>query len=375
MGPRPDTERVTYDADTFVMGADLSYVNQILDHGGSYADSAGVRDPFAIFADHGANLVRLRLWHSPEWVRTEVYDDPDAPLYSGIDDVARAMRSARDHGFEVLLDLHYSDLWADPGRQNVPAAWLDIDDLDVLADSVYRYTRGVLETLHDRGLRPEMVQVGNEINCGMLSTGAPDGFPETSVCDGHWAAQGRLIGVGIQAVREVVPDAEIVLHVAQPENVAPWFDAMTTDGGVTDFDVVGASYYALWSDQPLESISDHVAAWREAWGKDVMIVETAYPWTTANADGYPNILGAEAIVDGFPATPEGQRDYMAALVRAVVAGGGRGVIYWEPAWISSGLRDLWGTGSSWDNATLFDAGGRAHTGMEFYTMPYEGLRP
>lgn len=190
---------------------------------------------------------------------------------------------------------------------------------------------------------------------------------------GYWAAQGQLLRAGTRAVREVAPDSEIVLHVAQPENVAPWFEAMTTEGGVTDFDVVGASYYALWSDEPLSSSAGHVAAWREAWGEDVMFVETAYPWTTTNADGYPNILGPEAVAAEFPATPAGQRDYVAALVRQVVDGGGRGVIYSEPAWITWGLRDLWGAGSSWANATLFDAERRVHAGIGFYTLAYDGL--
>lgn len=370
----PDDEEpsapVFHDPDDFVMGADLSYVNQVLDHGGTYSDGAGVRSPWAIVADQGVNTVRLRLWHDPSWVRTEVYDDPSAPLYSGLEDVVRAIGAARAEGLEVTLDFHYSDVWADPGRQDVPAAWRDITDLSVLEDSVYAYTRATLEALDAEGLLPEMVQVGNEINCGMLSTGAEPAFPALSVCDDHWAGQAAVLNAGIRAVREAAPAARIILHVAQPENVGWWFSGITA-AGVVDYDVIGVSYYPLWSDVPLADISSRVAAWRATYGRDVMIVETAYPWTLQNADGYGNILGQSALVPGRPATPEGQRDFMVALVREVIDGGGTGVFYWEPAWISSGMKDFWGTGSSWDNATLFDFQGAAHAGFEFYTYPYD----
>ena len=320
--------------------------------------------------------MRLRLWHDPSWVRTEVYDDPEAPLYSGLEDVAASIAAARAEGMQVLLDYHYSDMWADPGRQNVPAAWRDITDLEVLVDSVYAYTRATLETLAADGLLPEMVQVGNEINCGMMSTGAPDAFPELGVCGDapSWAAQGAVLNAGIRAVREVAPDARIMLHVAQPENVGWWFAGLRSAGDVTDFDIIGVSYYPLWSEQEMSGLSTLISSWRATYRKDVMIVEAAYPWTLANADGYGNILGQTALVTGYPATPEGQLAFMTDLVEEVVDGGGTGVFYWEPAWITSGMKDLWGTGSSWDNATLFNAQGQAHAGFGFYTHDY-GLDP
>ena len=376
-GPPPppeDTTPVFYTPDRFVMGADLSYVNQVLDHGGVYRDSGAVKDPYAIFRDRGANTVRLRLWHDPEWIRTRVYDDPSAPLYSGLDDVASAAAQARARGLGVLVDLHYSDLWADPGRQDVPAAWADITELTVLEDSVYQYTRSVLEHLDGLGLLPAMVQVGNETNCGMLSTGAGSGFPELDVCQARrWQAQGAVINAGIRAVRDVDPTIRIVLHIAQPENVGWWFGNITTAGGVADFDVIGFSYYTQWSSESLGSISERVRAWRQTYGKEVMVMEAAYLWTTGNADGYGNILGPDALVPGIAASPGGQRAFMIRLVEEVVAGGGTGVFYWEPAWITSGLRTLWGAGSAWDNATLFDFDGHAHEGFGFYTHLYAGL--
>lgn len=364
---------VYYSPDEFVMGADLSYVNQVLDHGGVYRDSGVVKSPWDIFRDRGANVVRLRLWHSPDWVRDQVYNDPSTPLYSGLDDVADAAREAAARGLDVMVDFHYSDTWADPGRQVPPAAWQHITDLTALEDSVYHYTRTVLEHLDGVGVLPAMVQIGNETNCGMLSTDAPPGFPELDVCQAdQWQSQAAVINAGIRAVRDVSSSIRVVLHIAQPENVGWWISGIRS-AGVTDFDIVGFSYYSQWSSEPLSGISDRVSAWRLAFGKDVMVVETAYPWTTGNADSYGNILGRNSLATGYPATIEGQRDYMIRLVQEVLDGGGTGVFYWEPAWITSGLRTQWGSGSAWDNATLFDFDGEAHDGFGFYTYRYSAL--
>ena len=369
---RTTADGVRVDAPPFVFGVDLSYVNQILDHGGVYRDSGRVKDPYTIFADRGADVVRLRLWHDPSWVRDSIYG-PDAPLYSGLDDVTEAIRRAKATGMAVSLDFHYSDVWADPGRQDVPAAWRHITDLATLADSVHAYTRHVLEHLRARGLSPEYVQVGNETNCGMLATGTPEGFPDVRTCDGHWTSQAVLLNAGIRAVRGSAPGARVILHIAQPENVANWFRGITS-AGVHDFDIIGFSYYELWSDVPLDRVDEYVRRWREEFRRQVMIVETAYPWTLDNADAYGNILGAEAVSERFPATVDGQRAYLSELVGEVARGGGSGVMYWEPAWITSRMRDLWGTGSSWENAALFDFEGNAHAGFDWMSADRQSLR-
>ena len=123
----------------FYFGADLSYVNQILDHNGVYKDEGEVRDPYRIFSDRGADLVRLRLWHNPEWTKT-VYEPAGDQMYNDLYDVERAIAASKKEGMAVLLDFHYSDTWADPGNQKVPAAWVNITDINVLKDSVYDYT-------------------------------------------------------------------------------------------------------------------------------------------------------------------------------------------------------------------------------------------
>jgi len=368
--------REAYTVDEFAMGVDLSYVNQILDHGGTYKDSTGaIVDPYALFAERGVNVVRVRLWHDPQWVRTEVYEQQSVPLYSGLSDVRTTIRTAKAQGMAVNLDIHYSDFWADPSTQEIPAAWRDIEEISVLEDSVYQYTKRTLKELNDQGLMPEMVQVGNETNCGMLYTDAPSTFPDLNVCDGNWDEFGQVVNAGIEAVREVgeASDVEpkVLLHVAQPENVESWFDNVTAKGDVTDFDVVGFSYYAPWSDVPLDEISGRVSTFREKYQREVMILETAYPWTMENADDYNNIFGDDSVVSGYSASPSEQKQYMIDLTQEVIDGGGDGLMYWEPAWITSNMKDSWGQGSSWENNAFFDFNGRPLPVFDFVTHSYQ----
>jgi arabinogalactan endo-1,4-beta-galactosidase len=344
----------------FVMGADLSYVNQILDHGGVYRENGAVKDPYLLFRDHGANLVRLRIWHNPVWT-AEVYGTPGGKIYNGFDDVRNAIRRSKEAGLAVNLDFHYSDTWADPANQKVPTAWKYLD-YNTLCDSVYRYTYSVLKSLDESGLMPEMVQIGNEINPGFL-------LPVGSHTAFGWKQLGGLLNSGIRAVREVSAASDtktqIILHIAQPENVREFFGNLTRWGEVTDFDVVGFSYYSKWSDIPIGKISWYVSEFKKAYGKEVMIVETAYPWTDADADTYNNIFSPADSIPGYPLTPEGQLRFLTDLTQAVRDGGGMGIMVWEPAWITSAVKDPWGTGSSWDNCTFFDFDGNLHTGIDF----------
>jgi arabinogalactan endo-1,4-beta-galactosidase len=372
--PRMNAPAVRYTLDQFAMGVDLSYVNQVEDHGGTYRDAGEGRDPFRILHDHGANLVRVRLWHNPLWTKS-VYGAAGTQLYSDLADVEKTIRRAKQQGMAVLLDLHYSDTWADPDSQAPPAAWRDVTDLADLKARVFAYTRDVLTALHAKGLLPEMVQIGNETNCGLLITDTPPGFPNLNACQAKWAELGAVLNEGIRAARAVGVTAgvriQIALHVADPKNVEWWFDNITAQGGVTDFDVVGFSYYPLWhTGMAYDQVPALITRAAAKYNRKVMILETAYPWTTANADGYANVFGSQAPLVGFPFTTAGQRDFLADLTQKTITAGGSGVMYWEPAWITSNLKDTWGTGSSWDNATLFDAGGNTLPAMDFMTRAY-----
>mgnify|MGYP000848785862 FL=1 len=156
-------------AQAFYFGHDLSYANQMEDCGATFKEGGVEKDIYRIFADHGTNLVRLRLWVDPTWQRQLQQPPGVKPQYSDLADVREAIARAKAAGIQVLLDFHYSDFWADPGRQVIPARWRSVAyNLEALKDSVYAYTYAVLTTLDREGLMPEIVQVGNENNSGIL---------------------------------------------------------------------------------------------------------------------------------------------------------------------------------------------------------------
>lgn len=336
----------------FYFGVDLSYANEMDDCGAVYLENGEARDAFQLFSDHGANLVRARLWHNPDWTE-----------YSTLTDVEKTFMRAQKAGMETMLDFHYSDTWADPGKQEIPAAWTELGD-DELPKAVYQYTYDVLMVLHEKGLMPAFVQVGNEINSGMLKR----------QMELDWPRDAELINAGIRAVRGVAAktktNPKIILHVAQPENTGWWFRE-ARENGVTDFDIIGLSYYPQWSTFSISDVGPHVTYLRQEFDKDVMIVETAYPWTLDAVDETAdNILNQG--VRGYPISTDGQRQFMIDLTQSLISNGSLGVVYWEPAWVSTYCSTRWGQGSHWENATFFDFqnSNEIHQGIDFLSYRY-----
>lgn len=340
----------------YYLGADLSYVNEMEDCGVVYRDGGKPEDPFVSLQSRGANLVRVRLWNDAKWTR-----------YSNLADVKKTIRRARRAGMQVLLDFHYSDDWADGDKQIIPQAWAHITDPDALAQTLYDFTLRTLRELDRDGLMPELVQVGNETNGEILST------LERAKEPINWSRNAKLFNAGIRAVRDAGGQSSIkprvMLHVAQPENVEPWFAAAKA-AGVTDFDLIGISYYRRWSTQDLDGLDAVIRRLRQNYRADVLVVEAAYPWTLENADQSSNLLGTSTLIAGYPATPSGQRHYLIDLTQRVISNGGVGLVYWEPAWLSSKCETRWATGSAWDNATLFDHRGELLPGSDFFGFPY-----
>ena len=340
-GCKKTNSQLSNTSNPIVLGGDLSYVNEVEDAGAKYQRNNSRVDPYGLFAEKGCNLVRLRLWHTPSINR-----------YSGLEDVKKSIRRAKSANMRVLLDFHYSDIWADPGRQDIPKAWSTITDQNILGDSLYGYTLNTLLSLNKEGLLPEMVQVGNEINSEILQ---PQGKAKPVI---DWKRNASLLNKGIAAVREASSKSgkkiEVMLHIAQPENALKWF-ADASANGIEPYDWIGISYYPLWSTVKIKDLPYFINNLVTTHKKQLMVVETAYPHTLANADPANNILDDKALVPGYPATPAGQKQYMIDLVKLVLQGGGEGLVYWEPAWISSSARTPWGQGSHWDNATFFDA--------------------
>ncbi|WP_426030714.1 glycoside hydrolase family 53 protein [Caulobacter sp. DWP3-1-3b2] len=338
------------------LGVDISYANEMDDCGAVYRSGGKPVDQYQFFKAAGANVARIRIWNDPDWTK-----------YSNLADVKRSIRRAKRAGLQVLLDFHYSDDWADGEKQLAPKAWAKLSTQDQ-AKALYAFTHDTLTELDREGLMPELVQVGNETNGEIVSSLAKAKEPI------HWDRNALLFNAGIKAVRDAGAESKIkprvMLHIAQPENVEPWF-AAAAKAGVSDFDIIGISYYSKWSKRSMAQLGQTINRLRNTYAADVLVVETAYPFTTANADSSPNLLGEDSLIAGYPATPAGQKKYLIDLTQLVLASGGTGVFYWEPSWLSTktcGTR--WGKGSNWENAALFDFKGQALEGADWLKTAY-----
>ena len=356
------------DDPSFYLGVDLSYVNEIEGCGATYTDKEDRSgEPYSILSSAGANIVRLRLWHNPDWTD-----------YSDLDDVKISIGRAKSANMQVILDFHFSDFWADLGRQWRPAAWEEITNDDILGDSVYNYTQKVLLDLQKSNLIPDFVQVGNETNGNILQprngaaidASSPNNFPV------DWSRQVSLLQRGIDAVTDFNQRAgstvKTIIHVANPIDAIAWF-TNAVDNGLSNFDVIGLSYYPQWHDLGVRQVGEHVALLKNQFTKEVMIVETGYPWTNdSSSDNASNVLGLDSRLFTYSGTfsVETQRDFLIELTWLVKESGGLGVVYWEPAWISTSCQTFWSTGSNLENATLFDFDGKLHAGSEFLSYDY-----
>ncbi|WP_227748878.1 glycosyl hydrolase 53 family protein [Oerskovia douganii] len=341
-----------------VRGGDLSGVAKNEDFGATYASADGTPgDPVEILADAGMNLGRLKVWVDP------------ADGYNEITHVVESARRIEAAGMDVMIDFHYSDRWTDPGAQGTPAAWVG-GTTEELAQDVHDHTRDVLTALRDAGVTTDYVQVGNEINPGMMWPYGQtwDVVPGDGYDTAEWDALASFLNAGSRAVREVTPEAQVILHLTNINNgiggLTWWFDEVTARG--VDFDVVGLSYYGYWHGS-LGDLQGAVSTLSARYDRDVMVVETAYPFTLE--DGSPaweNVIDTEAkLVPGYPATPAGQAAALRAVqdvVASAPGGRGLGVVYWEPAWTSV-EGNGWdpadaSSGNAWENQAMFDLGGR-----------------
>jgi arabinogalactan endo-1,4-beta-galactosidase len=331
------------------------------DCGAIFKEKGTPKDVYSIFADRGTNLVRVRLWVDPSWWQDSISQPEGVKAhYNDLEDVKETIQRAREAGMKVMLGLHYSDFWADPGRQLIPRAWLDVAySLEDLKDSVYNYTYRILMELDREGLMPEFVKIGNENNGGILLHIPEDnGFePIASVSD-SWARHAQLYNSAIAAVRAVGAAAsvnpKIVIHFSNKLSGQVWNYNNLISKGVTDFDVIGISYYYAWHGGSISELENTIEDLLRIFPDyQVMVAEMGYLWTTDNFDAMGNIINVPD-PDYLPVIPEKQLEYLVDYTRAVWRAGGIGVIFWEPAWVTTPCSTPWGTGSSHDHVVFFD---------------------
>ncbi len=347
----PGAARAQHD---FLKGGDVSLLAKIERLGGVYRDGGRPKDALAIFKDHGANCMRLRLFHRP---------NGKGPVVNDLDYTVALGRRIKDARLKLLLNFHYSDTWADPSHQTKPAAWRDLP-FDRLEAAVFAYSREAIAAFKKAGALPDIVQVGNEIAPGMLwDDGRVGGKSDTPE---QWRRFGALLLAGVRGVKAPMGADErvrIMLHIhpGGSAKATRWFfDGVLAQG--VPFDLIGLSYYP-WSHESPADLGDNLAATAKRFRKEIVVVETGFPWTTERFDRGGNVFGGEAerLKAPYPQTPAGQKAFLAELIRIVrhtPDGLGKGVIYWAPEWIAvEGLR------SSWENIALFDQRGNVLPAM------------
>ncbi|HVB02257.1 MAG TPA: glycosyl hydrolase 53 family protein [Chitinophagaceae bacterium] len=339
-------------------GLDLSYDYKIEDERGiRFYDSSGNASPlFQICAAQGVNIIRLRLWVNPS----------DSDQECSLPAVKKQALKISGAGMKLWLDLHYSDTWADPGHQTLPAAWTGISYLALL-DSVYDYTYNVINQLQQQGTPPEIVQVGNEINAGMLWP-----FGNVSAyADSNWTQLAAIIDTAESAIKKVNSGIKVMIHFAGI-NGADQFYSQCDKFGIP-YDLIGISFYPWWHGKDLSVLQSGLNTLTSNHAnKGILIAETAYPFTLSGVDQASNIVGDPSqLISTYPASSTGQLDFLVALmktVKNVTGGGGLGVCYWEPDWVAYNgpAATDWQNGSDWENLALFDFNFKALPGLQAF---------
>ena len=401
-----------------IRGVDIGSYQSLINAGVKFYDFDGNEAPiYKVLKDAGVNWIRLRVWNDPYDVNNNTYAGGDCSEAN----VVQMAKDASKYGLKVLLDFHYSDFWADPAKQPLPKAWEDQTG-DSLAKSVYNYTSKVLTDLKNAGVDVGMVQVGNEITNGVFGIYSNRDRGESYL--NIWgnkekAAQiSRYLNAGSKAVRDVLPDAKVAIQLETP-NVPKYTNIMNAlrDNNV-DYDILGTSYYPFWSTHDGNGWYDDVdMGWgantpkslegieklaKQEYGKQVVVLETGWINNVRDSDGTGNSIGPDSEIQAYSHDPQGQVDAMADMYKALVAQGGLGGFWWEPAWIpvkvgwenwqfNKDASDKYGTGwasqyavgyapdsvmyyngqptwggSTWDNVALFDDLGHPLQSLKMY---------
>ena len=360
----------------YVKGMDLSTLLELERLGAKYYDGGKERDILDIMKDYDVDTIRLRIWNDPWGENHESYG-------AGENDVPTTLEIAKrvsDKGLGVLMNFHYSDFWADPGKQIKPKAWEGMSVAE-LTQAVYDFTFDTMELFKKEGVNITMVQVGNELSNGLLW---PEGKIDVDAGIGEYDNIAAFVSAGIRAVRKSNPDIPVMIHLDNGGNnelYRRWFDNYVARG--EDFDLIGLSYYPFWHgtmDQLINNMNDMAKRYH----KDLIIAEVSMGYTMEDYKAYEKLSDSErkgyatkpSLVEKieFPMTREGQADFMRTLLsrlETVAEQRARGFFWWEPAWSpvpGSGwattasleyMHDPGPCGNEWANQALFDYDGNA----------------
>ena len=324
--------------DDYIRGADISSIIEIENAGGKFYDIDGYRvgDVLELLSYYGINWVRVRLWNNP-------YTEAGLPYGGGTNDLETAIQislRAKKWGMKVLLDFHYSDFWAHPGQQARPKDWVQYATADELAPVLKQYTKDVLTQMHNAGVLPDMVQVGNETNWGFC--GILDDVPLNNTKPN----EKKLFAAGLEAVREISAQydkpIQTMLHAAGGMSTIDWWFGVMQS---LNFDVIGLSFYPRdhGTKTDLESGLQSLA---NKYKKPICLVEYSVPYTSkshSNSSGPPSgnastlsFLDSDVTDRTIKSQAVTIRNINNAVMNFTVSGGTRygiGSFWWEPAWL------------------------------------------
>ncbi|MBQ8085428.1 MAG: glycosyl hydrolase 53 family protein [Lachnospiraceae bacterium] len=325
-GAEISVDKVENLSDDFMLGTDISAVQSIYDSGASYWDEDGNKLDeagfFRLLADHGVNWVRIRVWNNP-------YDANGNGYGGGNNDIEKALKMgkyATDAGMRVLIDFHYSDFWADPGKQQSPKAWKEYT-IEQRANAVYKFTKDSLESLKEGGVDVGMIQVGNETTAGAIC----------GISQNDWENSSKIFAAGSKAARDVDEDILVAVHFTNPEKQLYSSYAEKLDTYEVDYDVFASSYYPSWHGS-LSNLKSELDKIGNTYGKKVIVAETSYAWTLEDGDGHENTIRKGNNDSGndmlYPFSVNGQAKWVRDVIDTVnKTTNGSGVFYWEAAWI------------------------------------------
>ncbi|RXR23919.1 glycoside hydrolase family 53 protein [Flavobacterium stagni] len=323
--------------ETFIRAADMSYLPLIESEGTQYKYNNTVQDPILTLKNAGCNTIRVRLWQNP------------SDGHCGLNEVKSFAQRIKQAGLKVWLSVHYSDTWADPGNQTKPVAWQSFD-FTTLKNTVGTYTSLVMTEI-----QPDIIQIGNEINDGML-------WPEGKLSTNE-SQYLQLVTTACAAVRANSSTTKIMLHHAGMSGSDWFFSKVAT----VDYDYIGLSYYPVWHGTDMNALQTKMQSLSQLYSKKILVAETAYPFTLGWNDWTNNIVGLQnQLVPGYDATADGQKNFLLDLKNRIKqVPNGLGFCYWGAEWLA--FRGPTSTnGSSWENQALWDFNNNALPAMSVF---------
>lgn len=388
-----ETAASLINSESFIRGVDISALYDLEKNGAVFYNSDDKEeDMLSILKANGVNTVRIRLWNDPY----NANSTPSLPNY-GYNTLAKAKSMgvrAKALGLKVLLDFHYSDTWTHPGQQLYPSAWDNLTTIDEVESAVSEYTKKCISYLSEAGAAPDFVQIGNEIDSGMLLQKSTNTSPSV-VCDKGSEELAKVLNAAGAAVKSVDSSIEVMIHVANPS----YYSRITNLSGLdsANYDAIGVSFYPCNSNRKISDLKNAISSIVSA-GKKAYVAETSFPWTCEWVEGknddtnnviwytgtdsmataYENLnedynltnFGiSKSTYDGstiIAPTYQNQAAVIREVIAAVAEAGGSGIYYWGGEWVATTSIP-----STWENQTLFDLDGKVLPSAKVFSVKAE----